>query len=304
MSEYCHNFWKICLPAQAVQAKKPPTQRPSWYCRTSKDCQITEQCHKRFHACYTRPAMSTVRRDVGNSRKCVKTSDCGRDFYCHDRFQICLKNVTVTTVAKSKTKTAKPCGLNAPCPNGMLCHNFWNICYTPPQVVSIPPKNKTHQCQIDSDCRPGEFCYTMAIGQVFTRLRRNIQNVCLSRKPSTNKKDAACKTDSDCGPNKCCLGNLGVCMAYKLPGEMCLMAKVCFVEDIENISLEIYFFICKPLCCRFDEHLLLHLLTVAVIAVVDSSLLLMLLLMLLHLLLLLLTCCRRCYYCLLLCCCC
>ncbi|XP_028392166.1 uncharacterized protein LOC114516786 [Dendronephthya gigantea] len=226
MTEYCHNFWKICLPAQAVQVKRPPTQRPSWYCRTSKDCRITEQCHRRFHACYTRPAMSTVRRDVGGSRKCVKTSDCGQNFYCHDHFKICLKNVTtVTTVAKPKTKTTKPCGSGAPCPNGMLCHNFWNICYMPPQVVTTPPKNKTKQCQIDSDCRSGEFCYTMTIGQVVARLRRNVQSVCLPKKSPKNKKVAACKTDADCGPNKCCLGNLGVCMAYKLPGEMCLMAK-------------------------------------------------------------------------------
>ena len=229
MKEYCHNFWKICLPSQTAAQNPPPTKRPSWYCRTSEDCEINEQCHKRFHACYTRPGMSTVRRDAGNSRKCEKTSECGANFYCHDHFRICLEIKPTVTMVKSTTKSSKSCDANTPCPKGKLCHNLWNICYTPAQVLPLPKKNKTQQCQIDSDCAPGEYCHALPSGNVVARQKRTIEKVCLSQKlrqqPKSNQS-TKCKTNADCGPNKCCLGNLGVCMPYKLPGEMCLVAKV------------------------------------------------------------------------------
>ncbi|CAB3976743.1 Hypothetical predicted protein [Paramuricea clavata] len=239
--EYCHSFWKICLPSQTVHnqppTKQPSTKRPSWYCRTSKDCKRNEQCHKRFRVCYTRPAMSTVRRDTGNSRRCDKTSDCGTNFYCHDHFRICLEHTPAVTQAPKKT--TKTCSTNTPCPKGMLCHDFWNICYTPAHVLTLPQKNKTQQCQIDSDCRPDEFCHTMVAGPMVARQRRNIKRMCLPRTfRQFPKSDGSktCKTDADCGPNKSCLGNLGVCMAYKLPGEMCLIKKTGFASPCASGS--------------------------------------------------------------------
>jgi hypothetical protein len=201
--------------------------RPSWYCRTSKDCKINEQCHKRFHACYATPGMSTVRRDTGNSRRCETASDCGPNFYCHDNFRICLKNTPTATV--SPTKFDRTCSESAPCPTGSLCHDLWHICYTPAHVVVLPQKNKTQKCNVDGDCRPDEFCHAMTTGHVIARQRRNIQKMCLPRRFRQIPKsaaDATCKRDADCGPNKSCLGKFGVCMAYKLPGEMCLLAKV------------------------------------------------------------------------------
>ncbi len=207
---------------------------------------MNEQCHKRFHACYTRPGISTVRRDTGNSRRCETTSDCGANFYCHDHFHICLKNTP--TVTKPPVKTTRTCSADTPCPKGMLCHDIWNICYTPAQVLILPQKNKTQQCQIDSDCRPDEFCHAMATGHVVARQRRNIQKICLPQKFRQFPKsggDPTCKTDADCGPNKCCLGNLGVCMAYKLPGEMCLIAKVSF--DLGQIEYVLPTLRC--ICC-------------------------------------------------------
>ena len=66
-------------------------------------------------------------------------------------------------------------------------------------------------------------------GQVVARQRRNIQRICISGKnPQSPKSDGdkTCKTSADCGPNKCCLVNLSICMAYNLPGEMCLLGQV------------------------------------------------------------------------------
>lgn len=226
--EYCHTFWKICLPSPTVY-RRPPTKRPPWYCRSSKDCKKNEQCHKRFHACYKRPGMSTVRRDTGNSRRCDKASDCGANFYCHDHFRICLKHTPIVT--PPPTTSTQSCNANVSCPKGMICHDFWNICYTPPRVVTLQQENKTQPCLFDSDCKANEFCHSMTTGQVIGRQRRNAKRMCLPsdlRQFPKNDEDIACKTDAECGANRSCLGKLGICMAYKLPGEMCLIEKVCF----------------------------------------------------------------------------
>ena len=230
-AEYCHVFWRICLPSRRVHYRKPPTRRPSWYCYTSKDCKINEQCHGRFHSCYTRPGISTVRRNAGNSRRCETTSDCGENFYCHVHFRICLENVPAANKPSSKIRKQKTCSSKTPCPKGMLCHHFWSICYIPARVVTLPKRNKTEQCQIDSDCRPNEFCHFMvtSAGHLVARQRRSIQRICLPRrfqKIKKNKEVGTCKTAADCGPSRCCLKKLGVCMGYKLPGEMCLTEEV------------------------------------------------------------------------------
>ena len=224
--DYCHKIWKICFSSQTLH-KQLPTMSSSSYCRTSADCFTNEKCHKNFNVCYTRPGMLTVGKDTKNSQRCVKSSECGPNFYCHYNFRICLENPL--NITNASRKTFKQCGPATPCLKGMLCHKFWNICHIPAQVLILPQKNKTLQCQIDSDCRPDEFCYTTLLDDTVTRQKRNVQRLCLSRKfqQLPKRKEAiTCKTDTDCPSNKCCLKNLGVCMAYKIPGEICLTAQV------------------------------------------------------------------------------
>lgn len=242
--EVCHSFLKICFAKQTQISKmklKTNTKTTS-SCRVNEDCRQNQSCHAFFGTCVDRPHVQpTVPvTSSANVQMCKDNSECPGRQYCHDFFNMCLPNLTV--IFEPTSSLPRPgCRSNTDCSDGEFCHNLTSLCLPMPTSVKTSSSLKSaYSCSSHADCKITEFCHFL-IGMRRRDQTRGVQNkelksalgVCIARALKDVPKDPSpvslnCSQSPDCGKGRCCLRDLGLCVGYRLPGQLCVAQEVAF----------------------------------------------------------------------------
>lgn len=238
--EVCHTFFKVCFtkPIQKSKLKVAGQTKATTSCKTDQDCRRNQSCHAFFGKCVDKshvPTTVTTRPRLSVST-CKTNAECPTGQYCHDFFNICLPNLTVFFEPPSSTPRAG-CTSDSDCENdGDFCHNLTRICLPiPTNATPTPPRKTSFSCSSHADCKMTEFCHFL-IGMRNRDQSRGVQphkqlksalGVCIARALKDVPKDPSpvssnCSHTADCGKGRCCLRDLGLCVGYRLPGQLCV----------------------------------------------------------------------------------
>lgn len=244
--EVCHTFFKVCFtkPIQKSKLKVAGQTKATTSCKTDQDCRRNQSCHAFFGKCVDKshvPTTVTTRPRLSVST-CKTNAECPTGQYCHDFFNICLPNLTVFFEPPSSTPRAG-CTSDSDCENdGDFCHNLTRICLPiPTNATPTPPRKTSFSCSSHADCKMTEFCHFL-IGMRNRDQSRGVQphkqlksalGVCIARALKDVPKDPSpvssnCSHTADCGKGRCCLRDLGLCVGYRLPGQLCVAEDVSF----------------------------------------------------------------------------
>lgn len=244
--EVCHSFFKVCFsqPTQKSKLKVTGQTKTAPSCKTDRDCRQNQSCHVFFGTCLDNArvpatATTTSRPSVPT---CKTNAECPKGQYCHDFFNICLPNLTMFFEPTSSTPRTG-CTSDSDCENdGDFCHNLTRLCLPmPTNPTPTPPRKTSFSCNSHADCKMTEFCHFL-IGMRNQDQSRGAQphkhlksalGVCIARALKDVPKDPSpvslnCSHTADCGKGRCCLRDLGLCVGYRLPGQLCVAEDVSF----------------------------------------------------------------------------
>ena len=247
--ELCHSVFKICFPKQTHRTRMKLTKntRTSPSCKSNDDCRRNQSCHAIFGTCVDIPRMqpTIATKSRAAIHMCNDNSECPGGQYCHDFFNMCLPNLTLYFKPTSSPPVAD-CRSNIDCKNGEFCHNLSRLCLPFPTPATTDPTRKgSYACSSHADCKMTEFCHFL-IGmrrrdQTRTgaqdKTLKNALGVCIARALKEVPDDPSpvflnCSQSSECGKGRCCLSDLGLCVGYRLPGQLCV-AEV----SVENCNI-------------------------------------------------------------------
>lgn len=243
--ELCHSVFKICFPKQTHRTRMKLTKntRTSPSCKSNDDCRRNQSCHAIFGTCVDIPRMqpTIATKSRAAIHMCNDNSECPGGQYCHDFFNMCLPNLTLYFKPTSSPPVAD-CRSNTDCKNGEFCHNLSRLCLPFPTPATTDPTRKgSYACSSHADCKMTEFCHFL-IGmrrrdQTRTgaqdKTLKNALGVCIARALKEVPDDPSpvflnCSQSSECGKGRCCLSDLGLCVGYRLPGQLCVAEEVSF----------------------------------------------------------------------------
>jgi len=242
--EKCHDFFKICFATQTQESRMKLTSQtkatPS--CKVDEDCGQNQTCHAFFGTCVDNPRIQTTvaTKPRASVEMCQESSDCPGGQYCHDFFNMCLPNLT--SYFEPTSSSPRPgCRSSSDCRNGEFCHNLSSLCLPmPTPAKEVSTRKSSYSCSSHADCKMTEFCHFL-IGMRRRDQTRGVQSkelksavgVCIARALKNVPKDPSpvslnCNQSQDCGKGRCCLRDLGLCVGYRLPGQLCVAEEVSF----------------------------------------------------------------------------
>ena len=243
---YCHASFKLCLPAP--QQPTTTTVKKSC-CKRDRDCGRNQYCHKWFKLCLDVLTIPTVTTRTSIVRKCQNRSQCRSNEYCHPWFNMCLVNRTAIYTTQQPSVERIDCNRDGDCQTDEYCHNMSHLCLQLRKAnLNTPaPSKSSYRCTSDDDCKITEFCHILLsrhrhVAREPSRPAGCNGNKCVRMMQHTNSKIFGicipkemqmvvessrnyvlnCSNDKDCGDGMCCMRTIGVCMARRLPGELCL----------------------------------------------------------------------------------
>ena len=205
-------------------------------CKVDEDCHQNQTCHVLFGTCVDNPRIqaTVATKSRASVQMCKENSDCPGGQYCHDFFNMCLPNLTAYFQPTSSPPRSG-CGSTLDCKNGEFCHNLTGLCLPMPTPANTGSARKgSYSCSSHADCKMTEFCHFL-IGMRRRDQPKGVQDkdlksalgVCIARALKNVPKDPSpvslnCSQSPDCGKGRCCLKDLGLCVGYRLPGQLCV----------------------------------------------------------------------------------
>lgn len=223
-------------------------------CRVDEDCRQNQSCHVFFGTCVDNPHVpaTVTTKSRPSVPTCKKSAECPKGQYCHDFFNICLPNLTVF-FEPTTSSPRSGCTSDSDCENdGDFCHNLTRLCLPmPTTAITTPPRKTSYSCNSHADCKMTEFCHFL-IGMRHQDQSRGAQphkqlksalGVCIARALKDVPKDPNpvslnCSHTADCGKGRCCLRDLGLCVGYRLPGQLCVAEVGIFLMGIPGPILK------------------------------------------------------------------
>lgn len=236
--EVCHSFFKLCFPGHTDERNKMKltgqTKKTTPSCKVDGDCRQNQSCHVFFGTCVDNPRVpaTVITKSRTSVPTCKENAECPVGQYCHDFFNMCLPNLTMFFEPTSSTPRTG-CTSDADCEHdGDFCHNLTRLCLPmPTTATTIPPRKSSYACNSHADCNMSEFCHFL-IGMRRKSVQPHKQlksalGVCIARALKDVPKDPSpvslnCSHTAECGKGRCCLGDLGLCVGYRLPGQLCV----------------------------------------------------------------------------------
>lgn len=240
--EVCHSFLKVCFVkhTQKSKLKVAGQTKTTPSCKVDDDCRQNQSCHVFFGKCVD---IHQVQATVATKSRpsvptCEKSAECPTGQYCHEVFNMCLPNLTVFFEPTTSSPLAG-CMSDSDCENdGDFCHNLTRLCLPMPTTAitnATPPRKSSYSCSSHADCKMSEFCHFL-IGMRDRDQPRDVQShkqlksalgVCIARALKDVPKDpnpvsSNCSHTAECGKGRCCLKDLGLCVGYRLPGQLCV----------------------------------------------------------------------------------
>lgn len=243
--QICHTFLNVCfvMPQEKSRMKLKVEKKPTIPCKSDKDCGKSQSCHALF-GCVDNPHIPATVTTAPQIRvpKCKNSTECPDGQYCHDFFNLCLPNLTIFFETTASPPRAG-CKSDSDCENqGDFCHNLTRLCLPlPTTAITSPPRKSAYACNSHADCKMTEFCHFLIGMRSRDKSRgfgpnnnlKSALGVCIARALKDVPEDPSpfssnCSHAADCGKGRCCLKDLGLCVGYRLPGELCVAEDVSF----------------------------------------------------------------------------
>lgn len=225
------------MPQEKSRMKLKVEKKPTIPCKSDKDCGKSQSCHA-FFGCVDNPHIPATVTTAPQIRvpKCKNSTECPDGQYCHDFFNLCLPNLTIFFETTASPPRAG-CKSDSDCENqGDFCHNLTRLCLPlPTTAITSPPRKSAYACNSHTDCKMTEFCHFLIGMRSRDKSRgfgpnnnlKSALGVCIARALKDVPEDPSpfssnCSHAADCGKGRCCLKDLGLCVGYRLPGELCV----------------------------------------------------------------------------------